>query len=125
MLVALKEQVEGVRISTLNPLDQLSVSINGQFASCMSADWGLRPIKTNANVVFYVRDTTSIRNRIMTNHNHRTDVDVLVIGAGAAGLSAALRLASTFKVLVLSKESIRSSSTNRGSRWCCGGNPSR
>lgn len=49
----------------------------------------------------------------MTNPNLRTDVDVLVIGAGAAGLSAALRLATTFKVLVLSKESIRSSSTNR------------
>ena len=49
----------------------------------------------------------------MTNSNARTEVDVLVIGAGAAGLSAALRLAPAFKVLVLSKESIRSSSTNR------------
>lgn len=49
----------------------------------------------------------------MTNLDLRTEVDVLVIGAGAAGLSAALHLASAFKVLVLSKESIRISSTNR------------
>ncbi|MCY3885667.1 MAG: L-aspartate oxidase [Gammaproteobacteria bacterium] len=49
----------------------------------------------------------------MTNPSLRTEVEVLVIGAGAAGLSAALRLAADFKVLVLSKESIRSSSTNR------------
>lgn len=49
----------------------------------------------------------------MSNLSLRSEAEVLVIGAGAAGLSAALHLASDFKVLVLSKESIRSSSTNR------------
>ena len=39
--------------------------------------------------------------------------DVLIIGAGAAGLSTALHLAKTYRVLLLSKEDILSSSTNR------------
>lgn len=43
----------------------------------------------------------------------RSQVDVLVVGAGAAGLSAALHLAPSLNVLVLSKESVQGSTTNR------------
>ena len=43
----------------------------------------------------------------------RTDVDVLVVGSGAAGLSAALHLAPSLNVLVLSKEDVQGSTTNR------------
>lgn len=43
----------------------------------------------------------------------RSQADVLVVGAGAAGLSAALHLAPFRNVLVLSKESVRGSTTNR------------
>ncbi len=43
----------------------------------------------------------------------RSTTDVLIVGAGASGLSAAVRLAPFLNVIVLSKEGIRSSSTNR------------
>lgn len=48
----------------------------------------------------------------MNSINQRT-TDVLIIGAGAAGLSTALHLAKTYRVLLLSKENILDSSTNR------------
>lgn len=46
----------------------------------------------------------------MTNQHH---CDVLILGSGAAGLSAALRLADHAHVLVLSKNEIQGGSTNR------------
>ncbi|MBT8427938.1 MAG: FAD-dependent oxidoreductase, partial [Erythrobacter sp.] len=49
----------------------------------------------------------------MTDQNH----DVLVIGSGAAGLTAALELAQTKKVLVLAKGELTSGST----AWAQGG----
>ena len=39
--------------------------------------------------------------------------DVLIVGAGAAGLAAALRIADRTRVLVLSKDGIEGGSTNR------------
>ena len=39
--------------------------------------------------------------------------DVLILGSGAAGLSAALHLAEHARVLVLSKNEIQGGSTNR------------
>ena len=41
------------------------------------------------------------------------DTDVLIVGAGAAGLAAALRIADGARVLVLSKDGIEGGSTNR------------
>ena len=43
----------------------------------------------------------------------RHEVDVLVVGSGAAGLATAINLPSHLRVLVLSKEDIEAGSTNR------------
>jgi L-aspartate oxidase len=51
----------------------------------------------------------------MTPKNY--DFDVLIIGSGAGGLSAALKLADTASVAILSKNKIHSGSTN----WAQGG----
>ncbi|MEX1196960.1 MAG: L-aspartate oxidase [Pseudohongiellaceae bacterium] len=56
----------------------------------------------------------------MTAHNHTTalhDVDILVIGSGAAGLSTALRCAAFARVAVLSKGSLDQGATF----WAQGG----
>ena len=45
--------------------------------------------------------------------NDRHHADVLIIGSGAAGLAAALRLAGRARVIVLSKDRIDGGSTNR------------
>ena len=41
------------------------------------------------------------------------NADVLIVGAGAAGLCTALHLASTHRVLLIAKEDLRAGSTNR------------
>ncbi|MBN2854669.1 MAG: FAD-dependent oxidoreductase, partial [Halothiobacillaceae bacterium] len=53
----------------------------------------------------------------MPNYTAPPSFDVLIIGSGAAGLSAALRLAPETSVLLLSKSSINAGSTP----WAQGG----
>ncbi len=53
----------------------------------------------------------------MPNYPHPSSFDVLIIGSGAAGLSAALRLPPKTSVLILSKSSISAGSTP----WAQGG----
>ena len=47
----------------------------------------------------------------MSNHQTEHKCDILVIGAGAAGLTLALRLASSANVIVLSKSQLKEGST--------------
>nr|MDE7296357.1 FAD-binding protein [Clostridia bacterium] len=45
----------------------------------------------------------------MNLHNTQTEYDVLVVGAGVAGLNCALHLPASFRVLVISKGGLRES----------------
>ncbi len=47
-----------------------------------------------------------------STHNYSLKTDILVIGSGIAGLSAALKLATNYSVILLAKSSLNEGSTN-------------
>lgn len=63
---------------------------------------------------FIKRNFTEIKGSGVTTptHHHSLKTDILVIGSGIAGLSAALKLATNYSVILLAKASLNEGSTN-------------